>query len=91
MTFENWLIELDKITNAEFGLSVADLPDAPTLDAYNEELSPDDAFEIFVVDYWHDYNPEAPAEMLDIFHYELNDSPDIDAGGQCYSDADPGL
>lgn len=42
MTFESWLIELNKICLARFGLSLSDLPTMPLWQAYASGLTPDE-------------------------------------------------
>jgi hypothetical protein len=78
MIYSEWMKQLDRITYEELGLETADLPDVPTRDAYDDGLTPEEAFEIFVSDYWQEYDPEAdqPRE-----YYEI----------ESYTDADPGL
>ncbi len=40
MTFENWLQELDLLCWTNYGMSIHDLPDMETRDAFDDGISP---------------------------------------------------
>ncbi len=75
MTYQEWINELNQIVNSEIGLDLDDLPDVPTMDAYQADETPREAFNNFARDIW---------ELPDLSEY-CTDEP------EAYSDADSGL
>lgn len=52
--FSQWLVEVDKICVAHFGLGHMDLPDALWRDMFEEGMSPHNGVDVAVYDAWYD-------------------------------------
>lgn len=80
LTYNQWMKRCDLLLSSICGLTHEDLPDQTWRLWYEDGLSPGEACDYCLDDC-----------SFEDHGFVGDDSPDVDASGQCYSDADPGL
>lgn len=79
-TFNTWMKQVEQTLLNTIGLSHLDLPDFPFRDWFDDGISVSEAVGAVLQESEIEDSP-----------YFYDDSPDVDATGMCYSDADSGL
>lgn len=51
-TFEQWTAEIARLVFAEYRMHLEDLMDVPLYDTWEDGLTPSQAFDLFMEEYW---------------------------------------
>ena len=52
LTFDQWVSEVTALIDCQLGLSLLDLLDVPLYNTWADGITPQEAFDVFMSEYW---------------------------------------